>query len=91
VDSVRLTPLKTIRLFALVVMSGVTSMAAAFAVGPGDSEGLLISLGFLLVTIPLAYLAVRWTKPGWVRWSFLTLIVALPIVVGIQVVASQVL
>ena len=68
--SVELTPLKIIGLFGLVAVSFVLSMSAAFAVGPGDSQSLLISLAFLLVTVPLVYFAVRWTKPGWVRWVF---------------------
>jgi hypothetical protein len=48
-------------------------------------------MAFLLVAVPLVYLAIRWTPSGPIRWSFVILVVALPSIVAVQLLAFWVL
>jgi len=75
----------------LVVVSIGVSRSAAAGIDPNRPEGLVVALAFLLVAVPLAYLVIRWTRPGLVRWAFLWLVLALPLVVTVQLFAFRVL
>jgi hypothetical protein len=85
------TPIKALGFLGLVLVSFGLSRAAATGADSNRLEGLLVPVAFLLVAVPLVYLAIRWTPSGPIRWSLVLLVTALPSIVAVQLLASWVL
>lgn len=71
----------------MLVLSVVFSYAAALGIDPNRVEGLIIPTLFLAGYTLLGFLSTKVTPPGVVRWIVLILILALPVVVGVQLAA----
>jgi hypothetical protein len=87
----RVSPLRVVGLLGLVTVSIWVSRAAAAGVDSNRLDGLLIPLVFLVVAVSLVYPVIRWTRPGLIRWAFLMLVLALPLVVAVHLFAFWVL
>ena len=72
---------------ALLMLSVVFSYGAALGIDPNRPEGWIIPALFLAGCALLGYLSTKVTPAGPVRWIVLALILALPVVVGVQLLA----